>query len=63
MALNLPVHRNGKICHSRTFFGSTGLEEWPYFEPCMGVSWKEGFDIGKVSESVGRFYFLLQVLI
>ena len=21
------------FCHSCTFFGSTGLEEWPYFEP------------------------------
>ena len=20
-------------CHSCTFFGSTGLEEWPYFQP------------------------------
>ena len=26
---------NKIVCHSCTFFGSTGLEEWPYFEPCM----------------------------
>ena len=23
------------FCHSCTLFASTGLEEWPHFEPCL----------------------------
>ena len=46
MASNLPVHRNGldKSYHSCTYFGSTGLEEWPYFEPwCYEIfGWIQG---------------------
>ena len=26
---------NDKFYHSCTFFGSPGLEEWPYFESCL----------------------------